>query len=98
MNRQYKRLMKKEQQRKASAPRQMMPKPAGPPMKRERTPPRQFIKEVIAELRKVSWPNREEVVGYSTVVLIGVVIITAVIFGMDYVFSRIVLALFGIDV
>ena len=96
MNRQYKRLMKKEQQRKASAPR---PAPkAVAPAKKERTKPRQFLKEVVAELRKVAWPSRQEVAGYSAVVLIGVVVIASIIFAMDYVFARAILALFGVEV
>ncbi len=97
MNRQYKRLMKKEQQRKAAAPRPV-PKAVAPAAKKERTKPRQFLKEVVAELRKVAWPSRPEVVSYSAVVLIGVVVIAAIIFAMDYVFARAILALFGVDV
>ena len=97
MNRQYKRMMKKEQQRKAAAPRPQVKAP-GAPASRERTKPRQFVKEVIAELQKVAWPTRQEVVSYSVVVLVSVVVIATVIFGMDYVFTRGVLSLFGVDV
>ncbi len=97
MNRQYKRLMKREQQRKASAPRPV-PKAAAAPAKKERAKPRQFLKEVVAELRKVAWPTRQEVAGYSAVVLIGVVVMGALIFAMDYVFAKVILALFGVDV
>nr|MDQ3879234.1 preprotein translocase subunit SecE [Actinomycetota bacterium] len=67
MNRQYKRLMQKEQEKKkGAAPRS--PKPPGSPTKRERTKPRQFLREVGAEMRKVAWPTRQEVVAYSIVV------------------------------
>jgi preprotein translocase subunit SecE len=90
-------MMKKEQQRKAAAPRPQV-KPPGAPAKRERTKPRQFVKEVIAELQKVSWPTRQEVVSYSVVVVVSVVVIAAVIFAMDYVFTKAVLALFGVEV
>jgi preprotein translocase SecE subunit len=96
VNRQYKRLMKKQEAQQARAPRP--PRTPGAPTKRERTKPRQFIKEVGGELGKVAWPTRQEVVAYSTVVLIAVIIITAIIFGMDYVFARAVLSLFGIDI
>ena len=96
MNRQYKRLMKKEEQRK-KAPRPVA-KPGGAPTKKERTKPRQFIKEVIAELQKVAWPTRQEVVAYSIVVLVSSVVIAAIIFAMDYVFTKGVLELFGVNV
>ena len=97
MNRQYKRMMKKEQQRKTAAPRPQV-KAAGAPARRERATPRQFMKEVVAELQKVAWPTRQEVVSYSVVVLVSVVVIAAVIFVMDYVFTKGVLALFGVEV
>ena len=95
MNRQYKRMMKKEEERKKSAPRPV--KAAATREKRERTKPRQFLKEVIAELRKVAWPTRQEVVSYSIVVLVSSIVIAALIFGMDYVFTKAVLSLFDIE-
>ncbi len=96
MNRQYKRMMKKEEERKKSAPRPVKAA-AAQGTKRERTKPRQFLKEVIVELRKVAWPTRQEVVSYSIVVLVSSVVIAALIFGMDYVFTKAVLSLFGIE-
>ena len=96
MNRQYKRMMKKEEERKKAAPRPTV-KPTGDPAKKERTKPGQFLKEVIAELRKVNWPTRPEVVAYSTVVLVASIVVAALIFAMDYVFTKAVLALYGVD-
>ncbi|MGH2756942.1 MAG: preprotein translocase subunit SecE [Actinomycetota bacterium] len=88
--------MAKQEAQKKAAPRPA-PKAPGTPTKRERTKPRAFVKEVIAELRKVAWPTRQEVVAYSMVVLVSVIVIAAVIFGLDYVFSRAVLELFGVN-
>ena len=96
MNRQTKRLMAKEEGRKKTVARPT-PKAAGPATKRERTKPRQFVKEVGAELKKVAWPSRQEVVAYSIVVLVSVIVIAAMIFGMDYVFTQAVLELFGVS-
>jgi preprotein translocase subunit SecE len=89
--------MKKQEAQRKKAPRPVA-KPGGAPAKRERTKPRQFIKEVIAELQKVAWPTRQEVVAYSIVVLVSSVVIAAIIFAMDYVFTRGVLELFGVNV
>ncbi|MBK5227449.1 MAG: preprotein translocase subunit SecE [Actinobacteria bacterium] len=72
-------------------------KPQGAPGKRVRTKPLQFIKEVIAELKKVAWPTRQEVVAYSIVVIVATVVIATLIFGMDFVFTKAVLALFGVE-
>jgi preprotein translocase subunit SecE len=60
----------------------------------ERTGPVQFTREVRSELRKVSWPNRTEVINYSIVVLITVIILTLFIGTIDWVFSTFVLELF----
>ena len=95
MNRQYKRLQQKAEAQKQKAG----PTPrATPAAKKQRTKPRQFFKEVVAELRKVAWPTRQEVVAYSIVVLVGSVVIAALVFGMDYVFTKGVLKLFGVEV
>jgi len=91
LNRQYKREMKKQEGKK----RAPTPRPAAAQQKRQRTKPRQFAKEVIAELQKVNWPSRSEVVSYSTVVLVSAVALALVIAGMDYVFTKGVLVLFG---
>ena len=96
MNRQYKRMMKKEEERKKSGVGRPSVKP--PSQKKERTKPVQFFREVIAELRKVAWPTRQEVFSYSLVVLVACVVIAALIFGMDYVFTRAVLSLFGVEI
>jgi len=95
VNRQYKRAMQKQE----SAQKKKTPqvKPQGAPGKRERTKPLQFIKEVIAELKKVAWPTRQEVVAYSIVVVVATVVIATLIFGMDFVFTKAVLALFGVE-
>ena len=92
MNRQTKRMMKKDEERKRVAPRPV--KAPGAP--RERTRPLQFFREVIAELQKVAWPSRQEVVAYSVVVLVSAVVIAAIIFGMDFVFTKAILGLYDI--
>jgi preprotein translocase subunit SecE len=87
-------MMKKDEERKRVAPRPV--KAAGDP-KRQRTKPLQFFREVVAELQKVAWPSRKEVVAYSVVVLVSSVVIAALIFGMDFVFTKGILALYDIQ-
>jgi preprotein translocase subunit SecE len=67
--------------------------PAARP-KEERTTPRQFLREVRGELRKVAWPTREEVKKYSIIVLIAVVLFTTFVALLDYVFGLGVLWLY----
>ena len=54
-----------------------------------------FIRQVVAELRKVIWPTRKELIAYTTVVLVFVVVMAAIIAALDYVFTRGVLFVFG---
>ncbi|WP_306363018.1 preprotein translocase subunit SecE [Nocardia sp. CC227C] len=54
-----------------------------------------FLKEVISELRKVIWPNRKQMVTYTSVVLVFVVFMVAFIYGMDVAFIKGVDWLFG---
>jgi preprotein translocase subunit SecE len=53
-----------------------------------------FIREVIAELKKVVRPSRRTVAGYTVVVLVFVSAVTIIIFGLDWLFGKAVLQLF----
>jgi len=54
-----------------------------------------FVREVIAELRKVIWPTRNELLTYTAVVVVFVTIVVAVVAGLDYLYAKGVLAVFG---
>ena len=57
--------------------------------------PTRFVRESISELRKVLWPSRNELVTYSIVVIIFVVIMVAIVAGLDIGFTKLVLLAFG---
>ncbi len=57
--------------------------------------PGTFIAQVMAELRKVVRPTRRELVTYTIVVLVFVVVVMAYVFGLDQVFQRIIGFVFG---
>jgi preprotein translocase subunit SecE len=54
-----------------------------------------FLREVVAELRKVIWPGRRELITYTTVVIVFVAFIVALVAGLDLLFAQGVLAVFG---
>ncbi len=54
-----------------------------------------FMREVVAELRKVIWPTRKELVTYTIVVLVFVSFMIALVAGLDIVFAKGVFWLFG---
>ncbi len=51
---------------------------------------RQFFKEVMAELRKVNWPNRREITNSTTVVLVVTVILAFFLGAVDIGLARVV--------
>lgn len=46
-----------------------------------------FLKEVRAELKRVSWPTREQMVAFTTVTMITTVALTAFVFAIDIGFK-----------
>ncbi len=54
-----------------------------------------FVREVVAELRKVNWPSRQELITYTIVVVIFVVVMMLIVAGLDYGFGWSVGKVFG---
>jgi preprotein translocase subunit SecE len=54
-----------------------------------------YVREIISELRKVLWPSRHELVTYTIVVIVFVVIMVSIVAGLDIGFAKVVLELFG---
>jgi preprotein translocase subunit SecE len=50
---------------------------------------------VIAELRKVIWPTRTQLITYTVVVIVFVAIMVAILALLDFAFSWVVLEVFG---
>jgi preprotein translocase SecE subunit len=56
---------------------------------------RQYYRETVSELRKVIYPTRSELLNYTAVVLVFVSVMVAAVFGLDVVFAKFDLFLFG---
>ncbi len=54
-----------------------------------------FFREIVAELRKVIWPTRKELLTYTTVVVVFVAVILTVVGLLDLGFAKLVLLVFG---
>lgn len=93
MNREQKRLLQKQGQLDAegnpTASKRQAPSPNAP--REPRTKPRQFAREVNAELRKVAWPTRRETLSLSAIVFVFLVIMAALIAAFDWVSTTSVL-------
>ena len=66
-----------------------------PPGQRNRTTPALFFRQIVAELRKVIWPTRRELGTYTTVAMVFIVVMIAIVTSLDYGFTKLVIALFG---
>jgi preprotein translocase subunit SecE len=95
MNRQMKRAQRRQGTAVDRAQAATTARRAAAQEKRKKTGARQFLKEVRQELKKVNWPTRQELVAYTVVVLVSVTVLTSFVFGLDFVFSKIVLKVFG---
>lgn len=54
-----------------------------------------FLRQVMFELKKVVWPTKEQMVTYTTVVVVFVIIMGLIIAALDFAFVQIVLLIFG---
>jgi preprotein translocase subunit SecE len=61
----------------------------------KRTSPATFIRQVVAELRKVVWPTQEQLITYFIVVLVFVLVVMTMVSLLDLGFGRLAFAVFG---
>jgi preprotein translocase subunit SecE len=54
-----------------------------------------FIRQVVAELKKVVTPTRRELFSYTGVVLVFVIIMMGIVWGLDQVYTWLVQFTFG---
>ena len=68
---------------------------SGRAAKRDRLTPALFTRQVAAELRKVIWPTRHELITYTVVAMVFVVIMTAIVLGLDTGFTKLMFLIFS---
>ena len=54
-----------------------------------------YLKQVVAELRKVIWPNRKQMINYTAVVLVFLAFMVALIGLVDFGLLKLVTLVFG---
>ena len=85
LNREQKRMLKRqgaldEQGKPTRAQRQARPQRVGPV---------QYLREVRDEMRKVAWPARPEVIRYSVIVTVCVLVYMVFVGGIDFGLSKV---------
>jgi len=95
VNLEQKRAMQRQgQDPDGEAPAKRTAPPPRRQVKRDPFRPGQFLREVRSELRQVAWPNRSEVINYTTVTLVTLLSLMVLIFILNYAFAKGVLWLF----
>jgi preprotein translocase subunit SecE len=91
MNREQRRLLQKQGQLDAEGnPVAARREPRTSAPRTDRSSPIEYLREVRAELRKVAWPTRSEVINYTIVVLVTVILLTGFVFVLDFVFEELI--------
>lgn len=54
-----------------------------------------FLRQVVAELRKVVWPTRPQLITYFWVVLVFVIVVMTLVSLLDLGFGKLAFALFA---
>jgi preprotein translocase subunit SecE len=68
---------------------------SGAAAKRDRTTPALFTRQVVAELRKVIWPTRNELMTYTAAALIFIIFMSVIVLTLDYGFTKLMFWVFG---
>ncbi len=100
LNRETKRMLQRQGALDAEGQpaRRRQPAPTPKPKEARQRPvewARSFSREVVAEMKKVVWPSRDDVITYSIIVFIMLILLTAMIGGLDYGFTRAALKVFS---
>ncbi len=56
--------------------------------KKRGNPVTRYLREMIAELRKVSWPSRQEATQLTLIVLVVVTVMSVFLGTLDFLFAR----------
>ena len=57
---------------------------------------KKFFKDTKAELKKVTWPTKEQLIHNTGVIIVFILIITAILSVLDFAFGRMFFALSSI--
>ncbi len=55
--------------------------------------PVEYLKEVVQELKKVSWPSRQETLNKTLLVIVVTTLLAVYVGGSDFLFQRLMTAL-----
>ena len=54
-----------------------------------------YLNEVNKEMRKVSWPSRQELISNTTITLVASLVFALLVFGADRIISEVLKLVYG---
>ncbi len=93
MNREQRRYLQKQGEVDAEGNPIQTRREDRPPARGQRVGPLQYIGEVRSELRRVTWPTRDELVKFTAIVMVTVLLLTGFVALLDYGFGEAILQL-----
>ena len=58
------------------------------PTRKQPNAVQRYYRETVGELRKVSWPTRQEAINLTTITLVVIVAMSAFLGTLDYIFNQ----------
>ncbi len=55
---------------------------------------KEYLEDVRKEMKKVSWPDQQELIDYTIVVVVFTILLSAFIFAVDQVYSTVLEAIY----
>ncbi|MDZ7683026.1 MAG: preprotein translocase subunit SecE [Fodinibius sp.] len=55
---------------------------------------KEYLEDVRREMKKVSWPDQQELIDYTIVIVVFTIILSAFIFAVDQVYSTVLEAIY----
>ena len=55
---------------------------------------KEYLEDVRKEMKKVSWPDQQELIDYTIVVVVFTILLSAFIFAVDQVYSIVLEAIY----
>ncbi|MEZ5343071.1 MAG: preprotein translocase subunit SecE [Acidimicrobiales bacterium] len=93
MNREQRRYLQKQGEVDAEGNPIQQRREDRPPARGPRVGPVQYLGEVRSEMRRVTWPTKDEIVKFTAIVIVTVLLLTGFTALLDYGFGEAVLEL-----
>ena len=72
-----------------------MAKKKSTPNRKQPNAVQRYYRETVGELRKVTWPTRQEAINLTSITLVVILVMSAFLGSLDYLFNQVFALIFG---